>query len=98
MSMDQQIMRQIFPAGIVYSDRHRVRGGAYARLAFLPFDTLELEFATNCPEMLCQQIEDDAAAIQAQIGQEFKAAGQSVVLGWAKLAPTVISKQRLSAW
>lgn len=81
--MDQRIFSGVFPAGIVYADRTRQKGGDYARLAFLPFDTLELEFATDCPPELQRVIEVDAAKIQSRAGQEFQVStvGQTVLLG-----------------
>src|SRR3546814_11083186 len=45
--MDQRIFSGIYPAGIVYADRTRQTGGDYARLAFLPYDTLALAFSTD---------------------------------------------------
>ncbi len=81
--MDQRLFSGVFTAGIVYADRTRQKGGDYARLAFLPFDTLELEFATDCPPDLQKIIEHSAAKVQARAGQEFQVstAGQTVLLG-----------------
>lgn len=87
--MDYRIFSGIYPGGIVYADRQREKGGDYARLAFLPFDTLELEFAVDCPQELADQISLDAERIQVRIGQDFRisTSGQTVVLGWAKCVP-----------
>src|SRR3546814_1593750 len=81
--MDQRIFSGIYPAGIVYADRTRQKGGDYARLAFLPYDTLELEFSTDCPPELKKLIERDAEKIQSRAGQEFRVStvGQTVLLG-----------------
>jgi hypothetical protein len=78
-----RIVAGIYPAGIVYADRKRERGGDYARLAFLSFGTLELEIEPDCPQELRQQIVDDAARIQARKGEQFQVstAGQTVLLG-----------------
>lgn len=89
-ALKARIFSGIYPAGIVYADRCREKGGDYARLAFLPFDTLELEFATDCPGALKTLIEQDAARIQAQIGQEFQVStcGQTVLLGYKHITQT----------
>jgi hypothetical protein len=82
-STDQRIFAGIYPTGIVYADRKRERGGDYARLAFLSFDTLELDIEPDCPRTLRQQIIEDAARIQARKGEDFQIsqAGQTVLLG-----------------
>jgi len=82
-SMSDQIFSGIYPCGIVYADRHREKGGDYARLAFLPYDSLELKVEADCPPELRKQIESDAATIQARRGELFQisSAGQTVMLG-----------------
>ncbi len=57
---DQRIFIGIYPAGIVYADRTVEVDGDYARLAFLPYSTLELEFSRTCPAELKQEIRDSA--------------------------------------
>lgn len=81
--MDSRIFSGVYPTGIVYADKKRERGGDYARLAFLSFDTLELKIESDCPKALRQQIIDDAARIQACKGQPYQisTAGQTVLLG-----------------
>lgn len=73
----------VYPGGIVYADRGREEHGDYARLAFLPFDTLKLDIASNCPLDLKERIEADASRIQLQRGKQFRisTAGQTVMLG-----------------
>lgn len=75
----------IFPCGIVYADRKREKGGDYARCAFLPFSSLELQIERDCPKELRDEIIKDAAAIQARKGERFaiSSCGQSVILGGA---------------
>src|SRR3546814_11285018 len=48
--MDQRIFSGIYPAGIVYADRTRQKGGDYARLAFLPYEIGR----ASCRERVCQ--------------------------------------------
>jgi hypothetical protein len=73
-----------FPTGISYADRAVEVGGDYKRLAFLPFDTLVLEWsAKRIPSDMRDYIERDAARLQARSGEDYKVsqAGQTVVLG-----------------
>ncbi len=80
---NQRIFIGCFPEGIVYADRTVEIDGDYARLAFLSYSTLELEFSPACPTALKQEIRDSAARIQARRGQPFRIStcGQTVVLG-----------------
>lgn len=73
----------VYPCGIAYADRAREEHGDYARLAFLDFGTLGLDIESNCPVELRTRITADAAAIQAQRGQQYRVstAGQTVTLG-----------------
>lgn len=74
----------IFPAGISYADRSRERDGDYMRIAFLPFDTLKLEWRANqMPAAMRKQIERHARAMTKKRGQDFQVsqAGQTVRLG-----------------
>lgn len=75
----------IYPAGISYRDRHREKLGDYAKLAFLPYDTLELKVEEDCPAELRTRIESDAATIQNKRGERFQVSttGQTVMLGSA---------------
>ena len=73
----------VYPCGIVYADRYREKGGDYARLAFLAYDTLQLSIEDDCPAELRALIKTDAAAIQAKSGQSYQVStsGQTVMLG-----------------
>ena len=73
-----------FPTGIGYADKQRERDGDYMRVAFLPFSTLELEWAPGThPPDLRKSIEQHAARIAERRGQEFQVStsGQTVTLG-----------------
>lgn len=80
----ERIFAGIYPEGIVYADRHRERGGDYARLAFLSFGTLKLEIEKDCPEELRPRIVADAERIQARKGERFQisTSGQTITLGF----------------
>lgn len=73
----------VFPTGISYADRGREKHGDYARCAFLPFGTLELEMEPDCPRELRAEITRHAKRIQARRGEKFEtsASGQYVILG-----------------
>ncbi len=73
----------VYPEGLVYADRMREVGGDYARLAFLSYRTLELQFDAGCPEYIRPWITKDAAAMQARRGESFQisSCGQTVLLG-----------------
>lgn len=81
--MTGRVFVGVFPTGIVYADRFVERDGDYRRLAFLPFSTLAIEVARDCPPALRAEIEADAARIQARRGEEYpiSASGQTIVLG-----------------
>ncbi len=80
---NQRIFIGCYPEGIVYADRTVEEHGDYARLAFLPYDTLELEFSPTCPLQLKQEIRDSAAHLQAHRGEPYSisSCGQTVILG-----------------
>ena len=80
---NQRIFIGCFPEGIVYADRTVEIDGDYARLAFLSYSTLKLEFFPACPLQLKQEIRDSAARIQTKRGEHFQisACGQTVILG-----------------
>lgn len=79
----ERIFAGIYPEGIVYADRHRERGGDYARLAFLSFGTLKLEIEKDCPDELRRQIVAEAGRIQVRKGEPFQisTSGQTITLG-----------------
>ena len=69
--------------GIIWADRERLSCGDYSTLAFLPYDTLVLEFQSDCPDDLRPAIEVTAARVQARRGQQYQISttGQTVLLG-----------------
>ena len=80
-----RIFAGVFPTGIYYADKQREKGGDWARLACLRFDTLELTFESDCPRSLRPFIEAAAAKVQARKGEQYQVstAGQTVLLGSA---------------
>lgn len=82
-ALPARVMVAVHAAGVVYCDRQVEVNGDYKRLAFLPYDTLVLEWG-DCPsELLRREIERDASVIQAQRGQlwQVSTCGQTVLLG-----------------
>ena len=80
--MSNRLFIGIFPAGISYADRHREEDGDYAKLAFLPYDTLQLTVYEGCPAELRTEIEADAVTIQSRRGEQFQiSSSQCVTLG-----------------
>ena len=81
--MDERIFCGVFPAGLSYADRTREEHGDYKRLAFLPFRSLVLDVAKDCPADLRKDIELDAAEVVARRGERFQVStsGQYVTLG-----------------
>lgn len=73
----------VYPTGIVYADRSREVNGDYARCAFLPFVSLELEVSAQCPPELLGEIRAEAQTIIDRRGQQFEisASGQTIRLG-----------------
>lgn len=72
----------VYPEGIVYADRSREEHGDYARVAFLPFGTLELEVSAPKSPLLTL-VRADAAKIAARRGEKFITSGngQYIILG-----------------
>ena len=68
MTAGEQLFIGVFSTGIAYADRTIERHGDYKKLAFLPFNTLELMIEKDCPADLRVLIVADAAAIQARRG------------------------------
>lgn len=83
MKTGQRLFSGIYPCGIVFADRHNERHGDYARLAFLPYRTLTVEFERDCPPELRAEIESDVARMNLKAGDLFEvsASGQTVRLG-----------------
>jgi hypothetical protein len=79
----QRLFIGVYPAGIVYADRHHEVAGDYVRLGFLSYATLELEVKAHCPPDLHAQIKDHAATLQARRGELYQTSqsGQTVKLG-----------------
>lgn len=73
----------VFPAGLVYADRHNEEHGDYKRVAFLPYRSLVLEPAKGANRQLLKQAAKHAAIITARRGERFQVSstGQYVVLG-----------------
>lgn len=71
----------MFPACIVYADFTREKAGDYARLATLPYGTLELAFERDCPLGLRDVIERHAVQYRAGDVLEISTSGQTVRLG-----------------
>lgn len=99
----------VYPTGILYADKRLERDGDYLRIAFLPFSTLELEWAPGEPAAdLRKIVEADAARIIARRGQEYpvSASGQTVTLGFggpkrhhaAKKKPSAKACRCLEPW
>ena len=78
-----RIFKGNFPTGIVYADRECEVNRDYKRLAYMNYKTLKLEFAKECPVFLAEEIEKDAAKIQAKKGEFYQitTCGQGVILG-----------------
>lgn len=83
--VDERLFIGVYPAGLVYADRFREAGGDYARLAFLPYDTLDLQVSPDCPDELRQAVSAHADRMRARRGQAFQVStcGQTVILGKA---------------
>jgi hypothetical protein len=81
--MSDPLFIGVYPTGIAYADRTREVDNDYARLAFLPFKSLEIEWRGTCPLELHARITAHAAAMQARRGEEFEVStcGQTVKLG-----------------
>lgn len=71
-----------YPGGIVYADRTtRGPGFDYARVAFLPYDTLKLEVQEDADPELVRRAKTDASQYKAGDKFEISATGQYVILG-----------------
>lgn len=73
----------VFPGGLVFADRGREKNGDYARLAFMPYSTLEVKIEPDCPKALVPLIQESVRGMQARRGEEFplSTCGQSIILG-----------------
>jgi hypothetical protein len=73
----------IYPEGIVYSDRTQEEYGDYKRLGFLPYNTLILSLADDCPHDLRVRIEADAEKFKAGEVFNIDRCGSFIILGGA---------------
>jgi hypothetical protein len=84
-----QLSVATFPTGVAYADRTRERNGDYLRLAFLPFQSLELEWAprVRVPPEMRRLIIEHADRLRARRGEDYQVstAGQTVKLGHARI-------------
>ena len=82
---DDPLFIHIAATGVAYSDRTREEEGDYAKLALLPFSTLEPFFFNGCPDPLRARIVDHMQTIRERRGEDFQVstAGQTVQLGYA---------------
>ena len=83
-TVESRLFVGVFPGGIVYADKAMETFGVYDRLAFLPFDSLVLQWSRNpCPHALRETIIADAAILQTRKGQDYPISecGQTVKLG-----------------
>lgn len=80
---NDRIFCRVSPTGIVWADREQLVDGDYARLAFLPFDTLELAIEARCTPELAREIQASAAIVQSRKGQPYQVStsGQTITLG-----------------
>lgn len=80
--MRDRLFIGIFPTGISYADRATEEHGDYAKVAFLSYESLELEIRRPRSPLL-PLIREDAARMQARRGEDFQVstAGQTVRLG-----------------
>lgn len=71
-----------YHSGIVYAEWADNSSGDYARVGFLPYDTLKLELTATCPDELRGRIEAHASEMQGKRGEKFEIKpGQYVTLG-----------------
>jgi hypothetical protein len=79
----RRIFVGVFPGGISYADREREEYGDYKRLAFLPFESLALEWSAGCSPDVKEWIAESAKYYQSRRGQQFQISqsGQTVLLG-----------------
>lgn len=80
-----EIFSCIMATGFWWSDKSREEHGDYAKLAFLPFSNLELEFFSACTPSQKEIILKSAKKYQDLRGEKYQisTAGQMVTLGYA---------------
>lgn len=79
--MSDRLFIGLMPAGVSYCDRQVEEDGDFKKLAFLPYDTLELDILPGCPDDLAAQIRKDASRHRAGDVLEVSTSGQAVRLG-----------------
>lgn len=80
--MTDNLFIGVYPGGLVYADRSHETNGDYTRVAFLPYDTLELRIDSPRSPLLAEVVQH-AAAVQAKRGELYSidACGHTVLLG-----------------
>ena len=79
---DSRIFVCCMATGFVWADRLRMKHGDYATLARLPYHTLELWIADDCPAQLRGEIEAEARRLHALRGQAYQhTTTQTITLG-----------------
>lgn len=73
----------VYPTGIVYADKQIQQHNDYTKVAFLCYESLELQISTTCPPELHHRIKTHADTIIQKRGQRFliSECGQSIQLG-----------------
>lgn len=71
----------MYPTGVVYADRSREISGDYVRLAFMPYDTLNVRIDRNCPPDLREEIRAEAKRFQDKQGESIPIGGGYIHLG-----------------
>lgn len=81
--LEARLFKGSYPCAIVYADRAVERDGDYRLLAMLPYDTLEMIYEKDCPDMWRPLLEAEAAAMQARVGEKYvmSSCGQWITLG-----------------
>lgn len=84
LQLNEVVGQYVYPTGIVYADRTRDDPATkdYKRLAYLNYETLQLDLEPDLQGDLLDYIIASAAKIQNMRGQSFQTAGNtSVILG-----------------
>lgn len=85
-SLSDRLFIGMYPTGIVYADRAHEIDGDYARIAFLPYSTLQLRWAPGVRELppeLRRAVEDDSMRYKRGDLLEVSSSGQTVRLGYS---------------
>jgi len=77
---DNRLFAGKYSAGIVYADKKVPFGRDYKKIAFMPYNTLELRFY-KCPDELKQEIINDALTYKRGDKLQISTCGQTVILG-----------------